>query len=336
MKHNIPLYLIGFLFAGVFIVACSSENSSSDKTTNSVSTEPVIDKKPVIVPVFNADSAYSYIEKQVDFGPRIPGTPEHLACADWLENKFASFGFDVTVQKGVATTFDNKRYDLYNIIASYNITSPERILLCAHWDTRPFADRDEGANKNQKFDGANDGGSGVGVLLEVARQISTADPGIGVDIILFDLEDYGDSETEDSWCLGSQYWAKNLHKPGYYARYGILLDMVGAKDATFPMEGTSRYFASGIVDKVWRKAKLLGYGNMFVNKESKPTTDDHLYVNRDANIPCIDIVHYDVLKSDYFPHHHRVSDNMDNISKETLGAVGQVVLQVVFEEGAGI
>ena len=292
----------------------------------------------VTVPVLNRDSAYAFVQQQVAFGPRIPGTKAHEACANWLVEKLKAYKAEVTVQKGVATTFDNRKYDLKNIIASYKPELPQRILLCTHWDTRPFADRDEGPNKNKTYDGANDGGSGTAILLEIARQFSLNQPAIGVDIIMFDLEDYGQPdvstfpEMKDSWCLGSQYWAKNLHKPGYYARYGILLDMVGAKGAVFPKEGTSVYFASGLVDRVWNTAAKLGYGSFFINAKSGAITDDHLYVNMIANIPCINIIHYDAMESDFFDHHHRVSDNMEQIDRDVLGMVGQTVLQVVYEE----
>ncbi len=332
---NSPLFFILFVLGGVLSSCTNDSNTSNNKTVSKTDDNIKRDKK-MEVPTFNKDSAFAFVETQVNFGPRIPGTQEHLACAEWIESKFKSYNLDVSIQKGIATTYDNKRFDILNIISSFNPDVPDRILLCAHWDTRPFADRDEGDNKDQKFDGANDGGSGVGVLLEIARQISIAKPNIGIDIILFDLEDYGKSDIDNSWCLGSQYWAKNLHKPGYYARYGILLDMVGAAGATFPKEGTSRRFASGVVDKIWSTAKKLGYSDLFVDRNSSPTTDDHLYVNRDAYIPCIAIVHYDVIKGDYFPHHHRVTDNMDNIDKETLGAVGQLLLQVIFEESASL
>ncbi len=325
-------YIILILLV-ITIWGCQSEKANDKKSDPPLSTY-----KPVTinVPPFNKDSAYYYVKHQVEFGPRIPGSKAHLECSEWLAEKLNSYGLDVTIQKSVATTFDKKKFDLYNIIGSYNPKSTERILLCSHWDTRPFADRDEGENYNKPFDGANDGASGVGVLLEIARQISIAKPAIGIDIIFFDLEDYGNSAIDESWCLGAQYWAKNLHKPGYYARFGILLDMVGAKGATFPKEGTSMYYASGIVDKVWGIAQRKGYGEMFTNQTTSPTTDDHLYVNRDANIPCINIVHYNASKRDYFPHHHRVTDNMDNIDPTVLDAVGNTLLQVIFEENAGI
>mgnify|MGYP001821739333 CR=1 FL=1 len=321
------------LLTMVFI-SCDRGEAPTDQTSQSRETASQQRTKKIEVPVFNPDSSYAHIQTQVDFGPRIPGSSAHQQCATWLEEKFRSYGLAASIQRGVATTYDRKRFNIMNVIASHKPDAPERILLCAHWDTRPFADRDEGENLNKPFDGANDGASGVGVLLEIARLVASADPAIGVDFILFDLEDYGSSDVDDSWCLGSQYWANNLHKPGYYARFGILLDMVGAAGATFPKEGTSRYFASGIVDRIWKTADKLGYSDHFIDRNSNPTTDDHLYVNRDANIPCVVIVHYDAIEGDYFPHHHRVTDNMDQIDKNTLKAVGETVLHVIFEEAA--
>lgn len=324
------------IFLLILLAACNGKQPA-------VVEQPVKEKPAsmkISVPEFNADSAYVFVRSQVDFGPRIPGSPAHAACAKWLEQKLHSYMGNATVQRGIATTFDGKKYEIKNIIAEFKPELTNRVLLCAHWDTRPFADRDEGPDRNRIFDGANDGASGVGVLLEIARQLSIAQPSLGIDIILFDLEDYGQPENstfpalEHSWCLGSQYWGNNPHKPGYYAGYGILLDMVGAKDAVFPKEGASVQYAPAIVDKVWSTASRLGFGSRFINAVSNPITDDHIYVNQLANIPCINIVHYDVNERDFFPHHHRVSDTMDQIDAETLKQVGQTVLQVVFESGS--
>lgn len=324
------------IFFLILLAACNEKQSP-------VVEQPVKEKPAAIkvnVPKFNADSAYAFVKAQVDFGPRIPGSSAHAACAKWLEERLRTYMGNATVQKGIATTFDGKKYEIKNIIAEYKPELTNRILLCAHWDTRPFADRDEGSNRNNIFDGANDGASGVGVLMEIARQLSISQPSLGIDIILFDLEDYGQPENstfphmEHSWCLGSQYWGNNLHKPGYFAKYGILLDMVGAKNAVFPKEGASVQYAPAIVDKVWNTASRLGFGDRFINAVSNPITDDHIYVNQLANIPCINIVHYDVNERDFFPHHHRVSDSMDQIHPETLRQVGQTVLQVIFESGS--
>ena len=333
MKQLQSLLQILCVISITSLISCGPEKPKQEEPTT---TEAESTMQRIPVPAFNADSAYAFIQKQVDFGPRIPGTKAHADCAQWLEQKLKSYLPEVITQKGTATTFDQKKYEVKNIIGSFNPQIGKRVLLCAHWDTRPFADRDEGGNLNKKLDGANDGASGVGVLLEIARQLSIAKPDIGVDIIFFDLEDYGRPEEstfpemQDSWCLGAQYWARNLHKPDYYAEYGILLDMVGAKGAVFPKEGTSMYYAPAVVDRVWKRASELGYGNYFINQQSNPITDDHLYVNQIANIPCINIIHYDPEKSDFFAHHHRVSDNMEQIDAKVLGVVGHTVLEVLF------
>lgn len=326
-----PWILIFFTTA--LWVGCGPEKSAENTEVTATESKP-----RVPAPAFNADSAYAFVQQQVDFGPRVPGTKAHAECAVWLEGKLKSYLTEVVVQKGTATTFDQKKYEIKNIIGTYNPQATKRVLLCAHWDTRPFADRDEGKNLNVTFDGANDGGSGVGALLEIARQLSIAKPDIGVDFIFFDLEDYGRPENstfpemQDSWCLGSQYWARNPHKTGYYAQFGILLDMVGAKGAVFPREGASVAYAPDVVNKVWKTAERLGYGAHFINMQSNPITDDHIYVNQIANIPCINIIDYDVNSSDFFAHHHRATDNMEQIDPKTLKMVGQTVLEVLFNE----
>jgi glutaminyl-peptide cyclotransferase len=331
---NFLKVLYSILIASILVSCNGNEQTKKEDKPVEVS----VAKKPLVVPKINADSAYAFVKHQVDFGPRVPGTKAHAACAVWMEEKLRSYIPDVMIQKGVATTFDLKKYEIKNVIASYKPELSKRIMLCAHWDTRPFADRDEGGNLNKPLDGANDGASGVGVLIEIARQLSIAQPEIGVDIILFDLEDYGQPDVssfpqmKDSWCLGSQYWGKNPHKPGYFARFGILLDMVGAKDAVFPKEGASVYYAPSVVDRIWNTAASLGYGEYFINAKTGAITDDHVFVNQLANIPCVVIVHYDANERDFFGHHHRVTDNMDNIDPKVLGLVGQTVLQVVFEE----
>ncbi len=200
-------------------------------------------KNIIVPPKFDADSAYAFVEKQVNFGPRVPGTEAHSNCANWFVQKFKEYGAVVEVQNFKARTYDRVTRNGKNIIASYKPEEPKRILLMAHWDTRPFADHDDDPEKqNQPIDGANDGGSGVGVLLEVARQLSMKLPDVGVDIVLFDLEDWGPPSdmqiayNEGYWALGSQYWSQNPHKYGYTAAYGILLDMVGAEGAEFRRE----------------------------------------------------------------------------------------------------
>jgi glutaminyl-peptide cyclotransferase len=296
--------------------------------------QPEVPAKVVNVPVFNADSAYYFIKKQVDFGPRIPNSAAHKKAGDYFIAQFKTYGATVKVQEFTATTYDNVKVNLRNIIASFNPEKKKRILLAAHWDTRPFADKDK-EKPNATFDGANDGGSGVGVLLEVARILQQQPTDVGIDIILFDGEDWGDWNLPDApklppnleywWCLGSQHWARNKHVGGYSAYFGILLDMVGAKNATFGYEYNSLEYAPGVVDKVWKTAAKLGYTNTFINVKSGDVIDDHIAVNKHAKIPMIDIISFDDT-------HHTRKDNMDNISKETLNAVGQTVLQTIYYE----
>lgn len=318
------------------LVSCEGEKKSTPTGNDTTTVKPVINNQPISKPKFSSDSAYFFTEKQVSFGPRVPNTEAHKKCATWLKNKLSSYGLSTSIQEGQVTAFNKAKLDIKNIIGKYNPSHKNRVLLFAHWDTRPFADRDI-ENKNTPIDGANDGASGVGVLIEIARQLSIHKPDIGVDIIFFDAEDYGApygsmTNMEDSWCLGTQYWAKNLNPNDIKPQYGILLDMVGAKDAQFPLEGTSRNYAPELLNEVWTIAAKLGYSNSFLNRATSPTTDDHLYVNTIAKIPAIDIVHYEPDRSDYFVHHHKHSDTMENIDKNTLQAVGEVVLYKIYKD----
>ncbi len=328
--------LISLLTAGFLLITFSGcwEQTKKNKTGEEQSAEI----KSVFVPEFNADSAYSYIERQVAFGPRVPNTAAHKACAAWLEASFKRFTPNVVVQRANLRAFDGTMLDSRNIIAVFNPEIQSRVLLCAHWDSRPWADHDpDPANRKKPVPAANDGGSGVGVLLEIARQMSLHNPGLGVDIVLFDSEDYGEPQemqgtNEDSWGLGSQYWSKNPHVPGYSARYGILLDMVGAKGATFTMEGTSMNFAPDIMRRVWDVAHRLGYEEYFLTKKTGNLIDDHVYVNQNLRIPTIDIIDYDQEREKgFFDYWHTINDDMSHISKETLHAAGHTVLTVVYE-----
>ncbi|MGZ3883003.1 MAG: M28 family peptidase [Bacteroidia bacterium] len=325
-------------FAIVFF-SCSEPAKKEEPASESKTTEAASVKQRVIPPEFNADSAYAYIKAQADMGPRVPGSKAHERCVSYMEKELKRMGAEVTIQGGSAKTYDGKQWRIDNVIASLNPKAKKRILLSAHYDSRPFADRDpDPKNQNTPVPGVNDGASGVGVLMELARIINSKPLNIGVDIVLFDLEDYGDlSGDPRTWCLGAQYWGENPHKPGYKAEYGILLDMVGAKDATFPKEGVSMSYASDIVDKVWTSAGRLGYSNYFIGAETGELTDDHLFINQLAHIKCIDIVHYiptpaQPRSGDFFPHHHRISDDLSNIDKTTLKAVGQTLLEVLYNE----
>lgn len=333
------LKIICFYSALLFLVSCGNNEQKTENPPEEVvkETGPVQPKIPV--PKINADSAFHFLKKQVDFGPRVPGSKAHEQCGNYLSKELKRFGFSVVTQRAPIHTFDQKEFKLYNIIGSYLPEKSNRILLMAHWDCRPFADAEtDPALRNKPIDGADDGASGVAVLLEIARQISLTQPEIGIDIFFTDLEDYGQPDDsplpkmEDSWCLGTQYWCSSPHVAGYTARFGILLDMVGAKGAVFPKEGTGLYFAPDIIDKVWKLAGHLGYASYFVNNEMHSTTDDHLYVNKNLKIPTIDIVHMRPDGRGYGDHHHKQKDNLENINPEVLRVVGQTVLEVLFRE----
>lgn len=331
MKTNIKLLGILLIIA---ISSCQNKEESKTTTTTPSINEP---KAAISPPAFDADSAYKFVADQVNFGPRVPNSDAHKATAEYLKQQLKRFGAEVIVQEAVVTAFDDTKLNIQNIIGSYLPEKNKRVLLMAHWDTRPFADQDE-TDTEKAIDGANDGASGVGVLLEIARQLNIKTPNIGVDIVFFDAEDYGQPQGTSNpkaatWCLGSQYWARNLHQPNYKAEYGILLDMVGAENAVFTQEAISMYYAPSIVEKVWNIAAELGYSNYFPFRETAHVgEDDHLYVNRIAKIPSIDIIQYDASTAAFAPHWHTHDDNMDVINKNTLKAVGQVVLATVFNE----
>ncbi|MFK7809318.1 MAG: M28 family peptidase, partial [Saprospiraceae bacterium] len=216
---------------------------------------------------------------------------------------------------------------------------PKRVVLSAHWDTRHIADADENPdNRDKPILGADDGGSGVGVLLEIARQVRLNPIDMGIDIVLFDAEDHGDNregiDDPMSWCKGAQHWAKNPHVPNYNPQFGILLDMVGGKDARFTKEGVSMHFAPTIMDKVWKLGQDMGYGKYFDNKRTYPLTDDHRFVNELSNIRMIDIINRPT-DTTFVSHWHTQQDNMDGIDKETLHAVGQTVLAVCYRHSDG-
>lgn len=326
-------FLLILLIAGVmFSISCNSCQSSK----YTVVTEPYLQ----ISPDFNADSAYSFVEKQLAFGSRVPGTTAHQACGDYLAAKLTEFGAQVTEQKADITHYDGKNLTLRNIIGSYYPEKEKRILLFAHWDTRPFADEESDAGRQQQpIAGADDGASGVGTLLEIARNLQQYPVEVGVDIIFFDLEDWGQPSFDTDWvqgewwCLGSRYWSEQPHVENYKADYGILLDMVGAANATFLKEGYSMKYAPNILDKVWSTAAKLGHGNYFLPQNGGYITDDHLSVNQHQRAPSINIIN---LKTDthtgFASHWHTHRDDMRNIDRGSLKAAGQTVMEVIYTE----
>lgn len=305
-----------------------------------VSETEEIEKVQPVGPNFNADSAYIYLQEQCDFGPRTMNSTAHDKCEKWIIQKFEQYGCKVTTQKATLNGYDGTPLRSTNIIASYNPKATTRIMFCAHWDCRPWADNDpDRTNWHKPIVAANDAASGVGVMIELARILKGSGLELGVDFICFDAEDYGTpqwfegEDPGDTWALGAQYFANNLPE-GYAPRYGILLDMVGGVGAKFYREGMSMQYAPAIVKKVWNAARQVGYGSYFPKDDGGMITDDHIPVNQTANIPCIDVIPYypDCAQSSFGPTWHTIADNMDNIDKNTLKAVGQTMVQVLFTE----
>lgn len=321
-------FIFLLIVAAGLVQACKSDKkeSTEESTTNVVK---------LVSPEFNADSSLAYTKAQVDFGPRIPSTEAHAKCAAYLVSKLKSFGGEVTVQEAPAKTYDGKSHRLKNIIAAFYPEKKQRVLITAHWDARPFSDQDSDPKmKDKPFDAANDGASGVAVILEMARQIQLKRPNVGVDFILWDIEDYGKSqdetENETTWCIGSQYWAKNPTFKTNKPLYAINLDMVGGSNAQFTQDEISRKYAPQILKKVWDIGNEIGYSAYFLNVPSGNLIDDHFWVNQ-AGIPCIDIIHY-ADASGFYINWHTQLDNLNNIDKNTLLAVGQTVLETIYRE----
>ncbi|MFZ1618878.1 MAG: M28 family peptidase [Flavobacteriales bacterium] len=331
--NRISIVFITLLLAAI-IGSCKQP---ATKPSNTDPTPP--EKVKYQAATFNEDSAYFFVKEQVRFGPRVPNTPSHEKCALWLESTMKKYTKDVLVQKFTAKAYNGTVLNLKNIIASFNASNSKRILLCAHWDSRPYADNDPDSTQHKhSILGANDGASGVGVLLEIARQMSKKTPDVGVDIILLDGEDYGAPQSanyqgQNDWALGAQYWANNPHSPAYFAHFGILLDMVGGENAVFTLEGTSLHYAQDIAHRVWSIAADIGHSGYFSTEETQPITDDHLYINQIRQIPTIDIIQHDpTTNSGFYKYWHTVKDDMAGISKPTLLAVGQTVLTVIYAE----
>ena len=315
------------------VAACKSKGPASEGDNEASTTSAG--------PQFNADSAYAYCAGQCSFGPRTMNSDAHERCGKWIEGKFREYGCQVRLQQATLRAYDGTALKSTNIIASYRPELTERVLVCAHWDSRPWSDNDNNRdNWHKPVPGANDGASGIAIMIETARLIQRDTLAVGVDFVCFDAEDYGTPRfvstvsAEDSWALGAQYWAQQAVSDDYTARFGILMDMVGGVGARFYREGYSVYYAEDIVDKVWQAAHTAGYGSLFLDRDGGMVTDDHVPVNRQTGIPTIDIIPFDpdCEQSTFGPTWHTTSDTMDNIDTNTLKAVGQTLIQVLYSE----
>lgn len=320
--------IVSFIFSVLFVISCKEEPSDSNEK---------IEKKEVMIPRFNVDSAYQKVEKQLSFGPRIPGTEEHVACKNWFVEILESYGAEVIDQQFRTNASYSSSIQAHNIVGRFNKDYKKRILLAAHWDSRHIADADQDeANHSKPVPGADDGASGVAVLLEIARIIQENPIEMGVDIVFFDMEDQGTNSDQDSWGKGAQHWSRNLHVPGYRPKYGVLLDMVGTKNARFGKEAYSMQFAREPLEKIWKLAQNMGYSDLFVNDNVGAVTDDHFFVNTISGIPMLDIINKPVNSDSGFgPHWHTITDDLNIIDKRTLRVVGQVVTTALYRESGG-
>lgn len=327
-------YAVVLLLAAAVMCSCHGKQGTGSNDSDTIELAQC--------PTFCEDSAMQSINTQCAFGPRVTGTEAHRLCGDYIVETFKRYGCTVTEQTAELTAYNGQKLPGRNIIASVNPDNMDRILICAHWDCRPWADNDPD-EKNHKTPilAANDAASGVAVMLELARQIQSLQLNFGVDFICFDAEDWGtpqwDEEnypdSHDSWCLGSTYWATNPHKENYEARYGILLDMVGGRGSKFAQESYSLYYAPTVVQMLWHLASQIGYGAFFSMEEGGGVVDDHVPVNQIANIPCIDIIpHFENGPSSFGPTWHTVADTPENIDPAVLKAVGQSVLQLIYND----
>ena len=324
------------------LVACvlSCGKSNKGNTTQQQSTESKITLAEC--PVFSADSALRFVVEQCNFGPRVTGSEASARCGDYLVESFRMYGAAVEEQCATVTRYDGQRLPIRNIIARLNPSAEKRIMLCSHWDSRPWADHDEDeSNHHTPILGANDGASGVAVMMELCRIMQLKPLGIGVDFVCFDAEDMGlpewdddySGDSSDTWCLGSRYWSEQAAAVGYKARYGILLDMVGGIGCTFSREMVSRHFADPLVSRVWTIAGQLGFRHYFPQSDGGYLTDDHVNVNTIARIPCIDIVPYFTDgPSSFGPTWHTMQDTPENIDVNVLQAVGQTLAQLLYNE----
>jgi hypothetical protein len=360
-KKKIVTRTLIILVAALFIYAYAIHPLVANRQTTAAVDD--IEKQKPVGPTFNADSAYSFCEEQCAFGPRTMNSQAHEQCRQWIVSKFRQYGLCVSQQQATLTGYDGTPLHATNIIASYKPEAPQRIIIAAHWDSRPWADNDpDEANWHKPVLAANDGASGVAVMIELARLLTTdsqqpatdsqqpatdsQQPAAaslpGIDFICFDAEDWGTPQWSDqqddpqSWALGAQYWARQAAAGSQQptAMYGILLDMVGGEGAHFYQEQFSKHYASKIVRKIWKAADIAGKGSFFPKRDGGAVTDDHVPMNQVANIPTVDIIAYhpDCPQSSFGPTWHTVNDTMEHIDRNTLAAVGQTLIQVIYSE----
>jgi Zn-dependent M28 family amino/carboxypeptidase len=275
---------------------------------------------------FDGAAALGYIQTQLAFGPRIPGTPGHDRMAAWLDSLLRARADTILEQRWTHRTTSGASLPLVNLIARFKPAASTRLLFLAHWDTRPKADGVHSRDSTLPVPGANDGASGVAVLLAMADALKQAPPDIGVDLLFVDGEDYGDFNADTDVLLGSRYYAEHP-APGAAPRFAILFDMIGDRDLRILQEGLSLTAAPDVVELVWNLAQRLGYGNVFVPEEGITLTDDHVPLQQ-KGIRAIDLIDFTYGGPDN-QWHHTPDDTFDKVSSASLQVVGDVAMALV-------
>ncbi len=311
------------LVAAIVLTSCSkkTKNGQANEAQSSQEQTTIIPNVPM--PKFNSTRAFSYLVKQVDFGPRAPNSQAHAKCLQYLQHELSLYADSVEIQKFNVPGYDGVVLHLANVIAHFNMKSKVRILLSAHWDSRPRADHQPGGPVDKPIPGADDGASGVAVLLELARDFKESPPPVGIDIILWDGEDYGKEGDMNYYCLGSKYWAAT--KPSMYQPlFAINLDMIGQKDLSIPKEGYSVEYAPDVVNLIWNTAAEMGI-TQFADSTSGYIYDDHRQLDN-IGIKAVDLIDFN------YKYWHTLEDTPDKCSPESLDAVGRVLLEVIYRK----
>lgn len=277
---------------------------------------------------FDGALAHRFVEHMVAAGPRVPNSAAHRAIGDWLIAELRQRADTVIVQEWVHVTLNHDSLHLRNILARFRPAETGRVLYVSHWDSRPRSDLDpDPARRNEPTPGANDGGSSTGMLLALADHLKRQAPAVGVDLLFVDGEDYGDFGGEDApdVLIGSRYFAANLPQPGYQPLFAVVWDMIGDATQEFSQEGYSVRGAPEVVERVWNRARELGLGRVFRNRQGGPMTDDHLPLQR-AGIRAIDVI--DCCTENY-PYWHTTQDTPDKVLPASLANAGRVALALV-------
>ena len=274
---------------------------------------------------FNGAVAMDYVRAQLAFGPRIPGTTQHRAMSDWLVAELGKRADTVIVQEWIHTTADGQRLPMRNVLARFAPANTSRVLYIAHWDTRPKSEKATTAmGRLDPVPGANDGASGVAILLGVADALKARSANVGVDLLFVDGEDFGDFDTNTDVLIGSRHFARNLPSAGYSPLFGVVWDMVGKPDSKFYYESHSMRAAPEVVQRVWSTARRLGHESVFIPREGGEITDDHLPLI-EVGLRVIDVIDLD------YAWHHTPEDTEDKVSQRTLQIVGDVAMAVLRE-----